>query len=201
MVHIALVSEDMRTELRARLDGMGRRDVPVTRTMLWHYWVDSEASDPASFFFEDPPVHFAYPSNRVLFTGTSSQLSSLYDIIEELQASKGAYRSPLLGGDFRLPIIEGIYTEKLKRILDEEVVGNGATPVYCSQMGDFWGTFFDRNDFLDGVEGRTVPRRLVATGEMRNYSYAGGETGDVAERLAEIAKKWRIPIDFIGASR
>lgn len=65
---------------------------------------------------------------------------------------------------------------------------------FCSQVGEFWASFYGKANFLDALEGVTIPGAIVASGQMRNYNYMGGETITVTKRLQEIADDWGIPL-------
>lgn len=68
---------------------------------------------------------------------------------------------------------------------------------YASRVGTFWEKFFGVDNFLDDVDKRSAPEEIVATGNIRNYNWAGGQTVNISTRLDEIARKYEVPIRFI----
>lgn len=70
---------------------------------------------------------------------------------------------------------------------------------YASRMANFWQKFFNTEDFLDDVEGRTKPAGIVTTGLIRNYNYMGGESVPVENRIADIAEHFKLRIKVINS--
>lgn len=68
---------------------------------------------------------------------------------------------------------------------------------YSSNIGFFWKRFFGKEDFVSGLEGRTIPMAMITTGRMRVYYMSGSCTENVLERQEEIAKMWDIPLHVI----
>lgn len=73
---------------------------------------------------------------------------------------------------------------------DNPPIACGSRVTFSTRVGLFWEAFFDDWYFCDRPV--TVPRLLAATGQMRNYSYLGGETLDVGKALEGIAVKFGV---------
>lgn len=74
----------------------------------------------------------------------------------------------------------------------EPPAARGDRVVLCCNAGVFWESFFDEEAFFDRPV--SIPRLILATGQMRNYGYLGGETLQVQNRLEEIAEKFGVPL-------
>jgi len=217
---------ELRRSLRKCLDNVDKADVPITKTMLWQYVIEARASElvsggvnydmirntrsddvsrafhqgllnaagylgldglkkslaknasvldtPEMFFYNTPPVGNVSLDDRVLVTGTNAEVSSLGSSIDEREFSGGYFKN------------------LNPRLLDEL----RTSPIsYCSRVGSFWEGFFGSKDFLDVKV--TVPKLVVATGDMRNYNFLGGETLDVRDRLKDIACRFGTKLEMV----
>jgi len=79
---------------------------------------------------------------------------------------------------------------QMREIGGKPPVAGGSRVVFSTQVGQFWQAFFNEIHFCD--KRVTVPRLIATTGQMRNYSYAGGETLDVGKALEGIAVKFGV---------
>ncbi len=182
--------------IQKRLDSMGKYDVPISETMIWQEWVGG----PNSFWYATPEITTASRSDRILFAGTNVDIRNFSSLIEEglpEQTLEETQREI-----FRLYRGKGreLSTEQIKRI---SAVFNSLRDEkhlhYISDSGLFWETFFDTKDFIDDAEHRTIPKRMIATENMRAYNYPGGEGMYVEtyKRFRELKKQWTIPLNFI----
>lgn len=116
------------------------------------------------FFYANPPVNSATPSERILVAGCSSITDTIRieDFLDNLNKTSK----------------ENFYLTK------------------CRSIGAFWASFFGTEDFI-GDSKRTIPKKIITNGHMRNYSRQGGETIGVEDRLKEIGENWMIEVEVI----
>ena len=67
---------------------------------------------------------------------------------------------------------------------------------YCSEVGSFWAKFYGCYDFIEN-KGSSRPSLILATGEMRNHSYIGGETMPVEKALRHFADLHGVDFMFV----
>lgn len=130
-----------------------------------------------NFFYSTPPVKDFYKEDRILVSGTNAEVNELSHIIEALKQGK------------RLNPPRRKISQQIAQELEKNKVN------YCSKVGHFWQYFFDEDNFLDKKV--SSPKKIIATGYMRNYSFGAGETIDVRSRLSEIAQQFETNIEFI----
>jgi len=182
--------------MRKKMDEVGNKNKPLDLTNLW-YWLKEEgdiAHDPRVWFYGDPPISHARLSNRILFTGTSSQLRHLCKSMIEAGYKRVSNKVQIgngPGSDVMLSMFQAI----LAHINIPDVENFHSE--FCSHVGDFWSQFFDQDKFMDNIDQVSIPCIIVGTGSMRNYNYIGGETLCVRNRLIEIANMWQIPCYFL----
>lgn len=176
---------------RKRLDEIGKTDIPVTRTGMWHYFLFQKDIErgvhiypwSGKDFYYNPPIRNPRPSNRILILGTNVEIRTLTELIENPSKLEVAN---LHGYDDESRLY-------LRNVIEQIKVSEIN---YCRRLESFWENFFNEENFLD--KSVTIPRRMTATGFMRNYNvYGFGRYCKVRERLQEIAQNYNIPIDFI----
>jgi hypothetical protein len=92
-------------------------------------------------------------------------------------------------------------TEYLRQMFDDIKGENGVRVDYTSDASRFWEKFFGKDDFLGGLDERTIPNRIVTTGYIQTPYMGVRKTKAYARmRLKEIAGQWNIPISFIQTS-
>ena len=78
----------------------------------------------------------------------------------------------------------------------ESIKDPGKEINYCSRMENFWKTFFNKKNYADGLDGRSIPKEIITTYGIMCYGY--GYALDIYERLNEIANNWNVKVNFIG---
>lgn len=84
--------------------------------------------------------------------------------------------------------------DKFRQNFEKE--GNRAYELYfVLSASSFWKSFFNKENFLDGLEGRTIPKQIITTGYIKNFNTGLGDVYmDINERLKEIADAWEIKL-------
>ena len=173
------------SELRGVLDKMGRKDIPVNKTNLWQYSIDKSGENGIPFFYANPPVSGAEPSKRILVCSTRAEAATLDKILKEkchnddIEGMKKEIKSYLnVFHNKHLPGKELDINELLELRKD---IKSGDEIQHCVTTGSFWSDFFNNVYFLD--EPATIPKKMIATGYLRNYIRGAGESLEVSERL------------------
>jgi len=189
------------SELRHLMDSVGNKDTPVTKTSLWQYSVYRQSGcskDDSIYISRNPPVLEASPSERFLVCSTRSEGNVFNKIFgnksdNKLELQEEAKNFLKVFHQKHLPV-EDMNVNKIVEIRD--MAKSGGEIQYCFCTDTFWQNFFNTKYFLD--EPVTIPKRMIATGYLRNYIEGAGETKNCSKRLEKIAHKWKVPIDFVG---
>lgn len=165
--------------LVSRIGKTGNRDSIPNGTTAWRYVQGNgtELFEPVSQeFMKNPPVPYAFRSERVLITGSGSSLRRF---------SESLVNGTLDTHDMPAPVLE-----QLKN--SQRVQSN-------SHVQSFWASFFSQPQFAD-LPG-SVPSTLIDTGEIRSNDYIGGSTLKgpwLGDRLREICETWGVRYLRIG---
>jgi hypothetical protein len=196
--------------LRVALAKAGNPDNDITKTLLWHWGVE-KGDFPESFFYATPPVGQAPIVDRILITGTKVETRDMYTILKGMEVYQRVMREiasrhkdaskTLLSTPKRS--LAAIETSAMQHgselsITESALAQYGVAPQYTfsATVGSFWKQFFGIENFLDNMDKITLPKAIIGTGFMRNYSQFGGETMSVRSRLEQIANEWDIPIQI-----
>jgi hypothetical protein len=174
-------NDDLPHTAPAHVTDTERWEWPLVCELTGRGWQPSFDPGRALFFAEplmahgDGPMTVDHSATRVVVCGTRAELDELY-----------SGRDP---GHRLLDIYRSVATTTKR--------GMGI-PAFsaCSELAAFWPTFFGSRWYVDPGE-RTLPALVIATGNMRNHSRAGGETVPVRSRLEEITTRHGIGLAFI----
>ncbi len=162
----------------------------VPRTTMWYFKLFEKDIQRGAHidpwdgrdFYADPPVKNPKPSNRFLVAGTKVELRNLAEMFE----------NPGEINEGNPPEYDHKARSHLKKLIEETKQG---VVEYCSQLNDFWSAFFGEEDFLD--KPMTLPKKMIATGLMRDYLGGYGMYRHVEERLRKISSTYHIPLELI----
>lgn len=183
----------------------GNPGVEITKTSYWYWLVEKGDDFPELAFYGIPPIGEASESNRILVTGTKSEIRDLYDIIHGIKIYQRVMKE-IEEKHKRLSKSQADIPQLYPKFPDSELVTTMQSLqqrveqpeyVFSGSIIPFWEKFFNENHFLDNPNKISVPTAIIGTGRMRNYNRFGGETLDVTKRLEQIAKDWDIPIQII----